>query len=291
METSVLAYQTEHPAALSLKKIVVGYDASPSSERALHDAITIGKQFQSEIVLVQVNSPDDYLASSFEAARGETTQQFHDLQSLRQVLANQGLRSRSIVRNGIVGDTLFNVCCDEDADLLLLGAYGYRQRDRKTLGSTAEFLLRAVPCPTLTYGPDVCSTLDSLSQRGPVLVPISLPCNEEYLEMAARIAQLFGTGVEILHVAGQRPPAVLRELEDECQKLSYRLRSGGIHARWSLYCGLPENVIRNRAGEIDSPFILMPLRWGHELSSMTSDNVAAHVIRRSKVPVMTYKTS
>lgn len=291
METSILANQNEQLTETGVKKIVVGYDASPAAECALHDAITLGRHFQAEVVLAQVNAPDENPASSFDALRDERMQQFQDLQTLRGRLAKEGVTSRSIVRNGIVGDTLFNICCDEEADLLLLGAYGYRQRDRQTLGSTAEFLLRAIPCPALTYGPDVRSTFDSLLERGPVLVPVSLPCNPGYLESAIKIATLFDVGIEILHVAGNVSPTVMRDLENECQRLSYRLRCGGIHAQWSLYCGKPEQVIKTRASEIDSPFILIPLRWGHRLSSLTSDNVAAHVIRCSRVPVMTYRTS
>jgi len=291
MGTSVLVSHTEQLEELGLKKILVGYDASPAAEHALHDAVTIGRRFQSEIVLAQVNAPDEYPANSFDSLRDERTHQFEDLQAVGRRVAKEGLKSRSIVRNGIAGDSLFNICCEEEADLLLLGAYGHRQRDRQTLGSTAEFLLRAVARPVLTYGPNVCSTFDSFSLRGPVLVPISLPCGPGYLESAIKIAKLFGVGVEILHVAGHVPTTMIRDLEHECQQLSYRLRCGGVQAQWSLYCGMPEKVIRNRAGEIDSPFILMPLRWSHRLSSMTSDNVAAHVIRCSRVPVMTYRTS
>jgi nucleotide-binding universal stress UspA family protein len=138
MEASVFDYQTEQFVEVGLKKLVVGYDASPASERALQDAIAIAKQFQSEIVLVQVNTRDDYFTSSFDAVRGEAMQRFQDLRFVGRQLASEGLRSRGIVRNGTAAVTLANVCCEEKADLLLLGAYGYRQRDRKTLGSTAE---------------------------------------------------------------------------------------------------------------------------------------------------------
>ncbi len=291
METSILAIQPEQLEELGFKKIVVAYDASPAAGRALQDAITIGRRFGSEIILAQVNAPDDYPDSSFDALRSERAHEFQDLRAIRTQLAREGLDSRSIVRNGIVGDTLFNICCEEHADLFLLGAYGYRQRDRQTLGSTAEYLLRSITCPTLTYGPNVNSTLESLAERGPILVPVSLPCNPGYLENAIRIAKLLGAGIEILHVAEHAAPAVLRDFERQCQRLSYRLRRGGVHAQWSLYCGLPETVIRSRACEINSPFILMPLRWGNRLSSLMSDNVAAQVIRCCTVPVMTYRTS
>jgi nucleotide-binding universal stress UspA family protein len=289
METAIVPNQTEQATECGLKRIVVGYDASPAAERALHDAVTIGKRFSAEILLVQANAPDEHPASSCDVLRDERMREFQDLDAIKNRLAKAGLRSRSIVRNGVVGDTLFDICCEEDADLLLLGAYGFSLRDRQTLGSTAEFLLRAVPCPTLTYGPEVSYAFDAASHKGPVLVPVSLPCGPDYLESAMKIAKSFGVGLEILHVAEHVHPTVIRDLERECQQLTDRLRSAGVHAQWSLYCGTPDNIIRSRSIEIDSPFILMPLKWRDRLSSLTSDNVAAHVIRSSQIPVMTYR--
>lgn len=289
MEIAIRNVSTEPKADLTLKRIVVGYDASPAAERALNDAVTLGKRFKAEILLVQVNGPGEVPESSFTALRDERMQQFHDLGAVRSRLATVNVNSRAIVRNGIVGDALFNICCEENADLLLLGAYGYSLQDRQTLGSTAEFLLRAVPCPTLTYGSEVTSSFDASTHNGPVLVPVSLPCSAGQLEQAMKIAKLFDVRLEILHVAEHTHPTLIRDLERQCEQLTDRLRCGGIPTEWSLCRGTPATVIRARSVEIDSPFILMPLKWGHRLSSITSDNVAAHVIRRSKIPVMTYK--
>ena len=205
-------------------------------------------------------------------------------------LALKGLSCRGVVRGGMVGDTVFGICCDEDADLLMLGAYGFGLQDRETLGSTAEYLLRAVPCPVLTYVPEVRVALDPDVQGGTVLVPISLPCTQEQLHGAEKIAKRFGVSLELMHVSENMRIAGIKELEQQCEELAESLRDDGVAAQWSLYCGSPEAVIRARAREIDSPFILMPLRWGFRLSSLTSDNVAAHVIRSSTVPVMTYET-
>jgi len=289
MATAILQAPEGQKIERGFKRIVVGYDASPAAEHALNDAVTLGKRFKAEILLAQANAPDEEPASSCTVLRDERMREFNDLEVIRRRLAAVGVSSRGIVRNGIVGDTLFNICCDESADLLLLGAYGYSQQDRQTLGSTAEFLLRAVPCPTLTYGPEVASTFDAAAHDGPILVPVSLPCGQGQLERAMKIARLFGVGLELLHVAEHVHPSAIRDLERQCEELADRLRCGGIRAQWSLYCGIPDRVIRGRSAEIDSPFIVMPLKWGHRLSSITSDNVAAHVIRYSKIPVMTYK--
>jgi nucleotide-binding universal stress UspA family protein len=190
-----------------------------------------------------------------------------------------------------VGDTLFNICCEEKADLLLLGAYGYGLKDRQTLGSTAEFLLRAVPCPTLTYGPCVRRTFDDPTHKGPILVPISLPCAQGELQRAVAIAKLFNASLEILHVTRGLTAGYVLDLERQCEQIADRLRAEGIGACWSLHTGSPEILILDRALEIDSPFILMPLKWRDRLSSTMSDNVAAHVIRAAHIPVMTYRVA
>lgn len=287
MATAILERPAETTHHYNLRKIVVAYDASPSAERALNDAAAIGRCFHSEIVLAQAMPPGR--EPSLPELRCERVREVEALDRVRGRHALNGLSSRSILRGGIVGDTLFSICCDEDADLLLLGAYGFGLQDRQTLGSTAEYLLRALPCPVLTYGPRVSVAFDPSVHRGPVLVPISLPCDQWQLRRAAEITKLFGVRLEVLHVAEHMRPVAVRELEHQCEQLAERLRRSGVHAQWSLYCGAPDAVISARAREIDSPFILMPLRWGHRLSSLASDNVVAHVIRRSVTPVMTYR--
>jgi nucleotide-binding universal stress UspA family protein len=289
MHTASLDHIEQTDTGYTLKKIVVAYDASPAAESALHDAINLGRRFGSELLLAQVDPPQLEQTMSYVALRDELYSKSKDLGAISSRLANDGLRCRGILRQGITGDTLFNICCEENADLLLLGAYGYGVKDRQTLGSTAEFLLRAIPCPTLTYGPCVTHTFDNSVQKGPILVPISLPCEQDQLLSALAIAKLFGTSLEILHVADHVPTGCIRDLEYQCERISEGLRAGGVRARWSIYCGSPEVLIRARATEIDSPFILMPLKWKDRLSSIASDNVAAHVIRAATVPVMTYR--
>ncbi|WP_433964867.1 universal stress protein [Tunturiibacter gelidiferens] len=269
-----------------LRRLVVAYDASQASERALSDAIFLAQRFHSEVLVVRV------LALT-ETTHEENAQNHADLKTVTSRLAGMSIRSREIVRVGIVGDTLFNICCEENADLLLLGAYGYGPRDRRTLGSTAEYLLRAIPCPVLTYGPSVSSSLSSVSDKGPILVPISLPCDRVQLRMAIAITKLFGAKIELLHVEDPTRRRFMKsktaqDLEHQCESLALQLRHDGVQLEWSLRYGKPDELIDARSREVDSPFILMPLKRGDRLSSIASDNVAAHVIRCSRLAIMTY---
>jgi nucleotide-binding universal stress UspA family protein len=273
-----------------LKKIMVAHDASPKSHLALEDAVALARRFQSEIVLAYVQPPlEEEGAESIENLQGDAKARRDDIASITNQLGSTGLHARGVLRGGIVGDTLFNIACDEDADLLLLGAYGYGTQDRHTLGSTTEHLLRAVPCPTLTYGPNVASSMLSANHNGPVLVPISLPCSCDQLRRAIAIARLLGIHLELLHVMNVSNSQDMRAVERECERLTELVRQNGLHVQWSVLSGTPEEVIRARGSELDSPFILMPLKWGKSLSSITSDNVAAFVIRESRIPVMTYR--
>ncbi len=270
-----------------LRKLVVAHDASEASGRALDDAIFLAKKFGAEILVAHVESMEE------ETLQQESLDNHVDLEYVQRRLTAAGLQNQEILRAGVVGDTLFNLCCEVDADLLLLGAYGYGPQDRSTLGSTAEYLLRAIPCPTLTYGPSITSSLSSVNDKGPVLVPISLPFNHTQLRKTVGIAKLFGIKLEILHVEDfvgmPVTPQATEEIQQQCEQVALWLRQEGAQVEWSLLYGKPAAVIDVRSLDLDSPFILMPLRWRERLSSITSDNVAAHVIRSSKVPVMTYR--
>jgi|GEM_PF-1283604 len=271
-----------------LKKIMVAHDASQGSHRALQDAVALARYFKSELVLAYVNPPFEANADSVAEVQRENASHQADIDEITSDLNATGLHSRGLLRGGIVGDTLFNLCCDESVDLLLLGAYGYGSQERRALGSTTEFLLRAVPCLALTYGPEVNSSVLSTHHKGPILVPISFPCGIEDLKGAINVAKLFATRLEILHVAKGGSEQSTRSAEWLCERLAEQMRLEGAHVQWSVYCGVPSEIIRARSSELDSPFVLMPLKWGKNLSSVTSDNVGAAVIRRSHIPVMTY---
>ncbi len=102
------------------------------------------------------------------------------------------------------------------------------------------------------------------------------------LRKGVAIAKRFGAKMELLHVLPT--PQTTHHLARECEQLTSRMRLEGAGVGWSLLCGNAAAIIDVQSRTLDSPFILMPLRWGKRLSTMASDNVAAHVIRCSKMP-------
>lgn len=273
----------------AIRKILVAHDGSPASENALKDAIGLAREFGSEIVLARVELPGEEFSASSLASR--KLENISDLEQIQQQLSQQGLKSHILTRTGLVGDTLFDISHKERGDVLMLGAYGHGRRDRQTLGSTAEHLLRSIPCPALTYGPEAqAGLIERLKEGHPILVPIPMPCAQCDLDFAGQIASLFHSPVELLHVI-QGPHIARTRIKHEkaCRELARGLEKQGVKTCCTIFFGVPEVFIHAVAVERSTPLILMPLQRRDRLSSITSDNVAAQIIRRSRVPVMSYR--
>lgn len=276
-------------AEFQLRKIVVAHDGSASATKAFKDARALAMRYHSEIVLAHVQPPGEDFPTHLDYSENAA-----ELDALKEQLTVAGIKVKTVVRSGIVGDMLFDISSQEVADLLMLGAYGRGSVDRLTLGSTAEHLLRSLPCPAITYGPEArYGFLEYLVNDGPILLPAPIPFEMHHLEFAASIARFFGRTIEIIHVTDSaHEPTYGHELEYECRDLALGLRLEGIEANWSLVHSLPnlcDVYINAYCNERRSPFILFPLKRRDRLSSITSDNVAAQVIRNASVPVMTYR--
>ena len=116
----------------------------------------------------------------------------------------------------------------------MLGAYGCGSQDRHTLGSTAEHLLSALPCPAMVYGPNVKFSIEAKERGGPVLLPLSFPCSPAQLDEAIKIALYFNVSVEVLHVADAVVATHRHQLEEECKRVASLLDHAGIESTWSV---------------------------------------------------------
>lgn len=285
--TRTVSGLTEQSVAPGLRRLLVAHDGSAAAEKAFKDATSLARRFQAEITMAYIEAHGPKARS--ERERDWDVAAICDLEEMRTRLAADGIRSRVLFREGSVAEALLRLCEEEQTELLLLGAYGHGDTERQTLGSTAEHLLRTITCPVVIYGPDVRSSLLSNEYAGPALLPIALPCAECALVGAVSLAKLLGVSVELFHsVMNRDAPHELRWFEGECRSAAAKLRRSGIRTEWSFLYGPPDATILAKSSEVHSPFLLMPLKRRSTLSAAESDNVAANVIRRSRVPVITY---
>jgi nucleotide-binding universal stress UspA family protein len=277
--------RSTHSLPFRLKKILVAHDASKAAGQALTDATTLARRFKSEILLAHVQSPEEAPFDDMAQSRNERTYVQTELEEVKHRLTQAGISCRAIVRMGAVGDTIANLCVEEGADLVMLGAYGCGSQDRHTLGSTAEHLLSTLPCPAMVYGPSVKFPLVADEHDRPVLFAVSAPLSPGQSEKAIQIARYFDVPIEVLHVADTIIPTAHPHLEEDCRQFASLLKSEGIKSTWSVLSGQPWKVIAKQSTRLASPFVLLPVKYHH---IMAADRVAAHVIRASVVPILTY---
>lgn len=144
------------PQILHLNKVLVPIDFSDTSKKALHYALRFAEQFGCEITLLHIveqatpmvgaplgievfpQLPDDSIAAKKElvalAARSRT---------------NGSNSIRSMIRIGHAPNEITKAAKELDVDLIVIATHGYTSWRHLCLGSTAERVVRAAPCPVL----------------------------------------------------------------------------------------------------------------------------------------------
>ena len=144
-----------HPT-LRLKKILVPTDFSPASKNAFHYALRFAEEFAAELTLLYVLAPVPSassvaipgvpLFSESDFSRAEK-----NLKSIITSTHNGAAleRPRWKVRAGIPSHEIVELAKDADFDLIVIATHGYTGWKHFCIGSTAERVVRAAPCPVL----------------------------------------------------------------------------------------------------------------------------------------------
>ena len=144
--------------AFRLQRILVPIDFSGHSKNALTYAISIAKQFQSELVLVYVVESAIYPA---EFGFGQTAlptaaleREFHErgkkeLEKLVRTHINDQVKARTMVAEGHPASEILAIANKEQVDLIIIATHGHTGVEHLFFGSTTEKVVRKAPCPVL----------------------------------------------------------------------------------------------------------------------------------------------
>lgn len=134
------------------KKILVGYDCSEHSKKALSVAIDLARKYQAEVTLLSVAHVPDFAGSrdeidgSIEDARNFFEKGF---QEARAMAEQEGITLKTRVVVGHPADTLTTIAEKENFDLIVQGARGLSGIKRYLLGSVSAAVVRLAHCPVL----------------------------------------------------------------------------------------------------------------------------------------------
>ena len=145
------------PAMIKLKRILVPVDFSPSSEKAIHYALSFAEQFKAKVTLLNVVEPAVY-PTEMGIVPIEIESLHRSMQnSAREKLAGLAaeripapFRSNALVRVGRPHKEITNLAKELKSDLIVIATHGYTGLKHAVMGSTAERVVRHAPCPVLT---------------------------------------------------------------------------------------------------------------------------------------------
>lgn len=142
------------PVELKLKRLIIGYDHRPGSERALEIAIKISQQIGGKITLVQALEPPNphVVLKLLRDEQSEFMRVEEALEKLDAVKAKHRPDSVHWEVKAEIGQPwdLITACAKESAeDLIIVGPHEHTRWGHCFIGSTAQRVVRLAPCAVL----------------------------------------------------------------------------------------------------------------------------------------------
>jgi len=142
------------PTGIALKRILVPIDFSPLSKKALQYALRFAEEFETEVILLHVIEPevppvfDGFMIappviSTIPDGARKLTRLADSVQTAR-ISSMQ-----STTRLGLPAHEIVEAAKELDIDLVIIATHGYTGWKHFAIGSTAERVVRAAPCPVL----------------------------------------------------------------------------------------------------------------------------------------------
>ena len=143
-------------------RIIAATDFSPASAPAVSQAVRLARAEGAELILVHVYEPPgaasfgSYIASpglydEIEQALRSGAEK--SLAPLVEAARKQGVRATSRVLRGIPHSGITEAAAENHADLIVIGTHGRSGFFRFFLGSVAQKVIAAAPCPVITVRP------------------------------------------------------------------------------------------------------------------------------------------
>ncbi len=132
--------------------VLVPYDGSDFSKRALNRACQIAKQDNSSVTVLYVIPRYEEMLNFFktESIRKSLMQEAEKImESAKEFAAIQGLVIKTEVSEGYAPDRIAEIAKERDHDLIVIGSHGYRGMNKAIMGSTTERVILNAGCPIL----------------------------------------------------------------------------------------------------------------------------------------------
>ncbi|MEM2899843.1 MAG: universal stress protein [Thermoplasmata archaeon] len=131
-----------------MRKILIVYDGTTQSQKALEKGLENAKKDDVIIILHVVASAEDY---EFSQIPPEVTisQSQRMMSELTSKLIKEGWNAIGVVRSGNVVDEILKIGSEMECDLIVIGDRGISKVSRFAVGKIAELVAKRSPRPVL----------------------------------------------------------------------------------------------------------------------------------------------
>ncbi len=199
---ATLPVQAAATPVVTLKNILFATDFSEASMKEFTYAAALAKRFEASVFPFHAIVPTSLVAAAPQAApylyEAEREASEKELENVVHSPLLQGVKAKSVLTSGLLGDCLTEEIKNDDIDLIVAGTHGRTGWRRLLVGSAVEEICRTATCPVLAVGPALPPEPISFKR---ILVPTDLSDDSlKSLPMVAELASVFGSSVAILHV-------------------------------------------------------------------------------------------
>ena len=204
-------------AAIGFRNILFATDFSPAAARAIPYVKKIAKHYDAALVALHVRTPVVNPMTEpatwpiyLEAAKAQ------DEQHRGELLATfAGIPTQVLIEEGSIETCLKEAIEKNDTNLVVIGTRGRTGVEKLLLGSVAEEIFRAVPCPVLTVGPRAYDSAQPADQLREILYSTDFsPASLKAAAYAVSLAQEFQSRLVLLHVIAPQQPGDLISTTD-----------------------------------------------------------------------------
>jgi nucleotide-binding universal stress UspA family protein len=208
------------------KKILIPLDGSALSARAVPMAYALAGP-DTELVLVQAIDPVRIAEgiSAYGAGatwldeRSQPHRKAADELALVRASLPADLSVDSYVTEGDAAGTIVDTARETKADLIVMSSHGYTGVRRWVMGSVAEKVVRAAPCPVLVVRRSVRFSQILITLDGS-------PLSEQAVAPAMAVAKTFHSQVTLLRAVNTLNSETMRHLDDHELGLGQQLVEG-----------------------------------------------------------------
>lgn len=214
----------------------------------------------------------------------------------------------AVERSDHPADEIVSYARTHNINLIVMGTHSRSGVSHAVIGSVAEKVVRAAPCPVVTIREAPAASTPASVDINRILVPTDFSApSDAALSCGRKLASGFGASLHLLHVLDdlpgtaalgaefnvpEPPEARMARIKGAQERLSHRMGThdpGGASATTEVIVGRSAETIARYAADGEYDLIVMGTHGRRGIAHLLMGSVAEHVIRTARCPVMTVR--